>query len=243
MRGTLAVLLALAGAGLCRAGEGEPPALGRLGPPPAPVELPDSGGEAEEASDKVGVPPPNAAQRLDNAVDLITGDILTVVKVQQFIDDQECDNPAGAGQPIDRNDLLALIRKTRAKTELLATHPRILRALINRPSAMAVGMTAKVKEAIEKANSVTIGTPGMNAILLGGPNGDPEIAHEFLHILLRQLSNEALGGGKRIGDTNASDAIARHHRLTQALSWGLATEQAFDFSKRRTPPGCGNSTP
>lgn len=43
--------------------------------------------------------------------------------------------------------------------------------------------------------------------------------HELLHIVLRQLDNPALGGGKRKG-LACKDIANRHHQLTGAL--GLA---------------------
>jgi hypothetical protein len=183
-----------------------------------------------------------------------------------FINEKGC-VPDGKGNNVlmTRAIFKALVDSTAAKTEVVGVNRAAMRRQTGRDDAIAFGITWELKKAIEDAQNDQYGSPASqhkNVMALNtfygdmpkttpGPpdkNGltdpaykDPKsqvIAHEFLHIILRQIDNPALGGGARKSD-NARDIGEIHHTLTDYLQWHVASvsqQSANPWNRPSTPP-------
>lgn len=144
-----------------------------------------------------------------------------------------CPAAAADGAPacVNFSKIVDEVAKT---TELVYVDMATMKSLTGNPKAMAFGVTKELKKELrnpaDPAQPIKLGDAGKNTIALRGEPVDadqkaPEdgvfslvLAHEFLHIALRQVDNAALGGGAR--KTEADPAIANlHHRLTDGLNW------------------------
>jgi hypothetical protein len=137
----------------------------------------------------------------------------------------------GAPACVDFSKIVDEVAKT---TELVYVDMATMKALTGNPKAMAFGVTKELKKELrnpaDPAQPIALGAAGKNTIALRGEPVDasqkaPEdgvfslvLAHEFLHIALRQVDNPALGGGAH--KSEADPAVANlHHRLTDGLNW------------------------
>jgi hypothetical protein len=141
--------------------------------------------------------------------------------------------PAAAdGTPGACVDFGRIVDEVAKNTEVVYVDMATMKALTGNPKAMAFGVTKELKK--ELRNPANPDQPiilgAANTIALRGDPVDPSqkapedgifalvLAHEFLHIALRQVDNAALGGGAR--KSEADPAIANlHHRLTDGLGW------------------------
>ena len=164
---------------------------------------------------------------------------------------------AGAAAAAACADFSKAVDATAKSTELVVVDRATMRALTNNPQALAFGVTKELKaRLVDPANPdrpVVLGDPAKNTIALRGDPVEPGtkapsdgvfslvLAHEFLHIALRQLDNPALGGGAR--KSVEDPAIANlHHRLTDALNWkAVGWNQSDAPWQKGAAPGCAKA--
>ena len=132
-------------------------------------------------------------------------------------------------------DFSKIVEDVAKNTEVVYVDPPTMQSLTGNAHTLAFGITKELKKVLhDPANpdqTLVLGAAGKNTIALrGSPDATagtkaPDsgvfsvvLAHEFLHITLRQIDNSALGGGVRKSDGDLAIANV-HHRLTDGLGW------------------------
>ncbi len=198
-----------------------------------------------QPSQKVGQKGPAAveAKFIKNSLYWVKDDKPDVIV--QFINDMGCAGAQGARAAVTTADFKKIAEDTAKNTEMLYVPSDKFLALTGDPKAFAAGMTHQIKAVFASENGYKLGDPKKNSILLRGdpppanyepPDGGTgalTIAHELLHIVLRQINNVNLGGGDKVADTGVSvtgqsgsgkdikfgEYSNNHHHLTDALGW------------------------
>jgi hypothetical protein len=158
---------------------------------------------------------------------------------------------AGKPAPVNTAQWDILVKHTRGKSEVLfGAGRRNMQKITGMggdpqgPVVPAVAVAAELKPMIEQNHALKIGTAGKNTIVFLGnlpedaPSGSAPVGirgpHEFLHLILRQLDNPALGGGYR-KKFACKDIANRHHQLTGAI--GLAESNQSSLPPFACPAG------
>ena len=154
----------------------------------------------------------------DKAPDIVT-----------FINANGCNKLGNKKVKLTLKAFKAFVATTASKTDILFVTPAQLKDLTGISGAIAVGVTSELKARVAKERGVSLGAAGRHAIAtktnppapkekLGSDPGGTRFAHELLHIVLRRLNNEALGGGSRKAE-EAADIANLHHQLTDYFGW------------------------
>ena len=144
-----------------------------------------------------------------------------------------CPAAAANGAPVCVS-FSKLVDEVAKNTEVVYVDKVMMKKITGRADAIAFGVTKELKKELRNPDDpnqpIVVGAANMNSIALRGDPVDasqkaPEdgifslvLAHEFLHIALRQVDNAALGGGARKDKADPDIAIT-HHRLTDFLKW------------------------
>lgn len=165
--------------------------------------------------------------------------------IVQFINDMGCAGAQGARTAMTTADFKKLAEDTAKNTEMVYVPADKFLEITGEAKAFAAGMTHEIKAVFASERGLKIGDPKKNSILLRGDpppanyeppdsgTGSLSIAHELLHIVLRQVNNTNLGGGDRKSETGVSitgqsgsgknitfgEYSNNHHHLTDALGW------------------------
>jgi hypothetical protein len=167
------------------------------------------------------------------------------VDIVDFVNDMGCVGAAGARAKLALDAFKSAAKTAQDATEVVYAPADQFSLLTTEKGAIAIGMTKELKALFAAEKGLRVGDPAKNSIIM---NGDPPasvgdvpesglgahvLAHELLHIVLRSLENDHLGGGARKSDTGVyvtgqsssgkdilfGEIANNHHHLTDYLLW------------------------
>lgn len=174
-------------------------------------------------------------------------------KAVAFVNHEGCALVHGQLLPLNAAAWQIAVKQTAANTEIVYLTSLEMRRVTGNAMAAAVGINKEMRQYYESQMGVHFSAPAGKNILglrvgmdenmrarLPGPNdqadqdgvGALRLAHELMHIVLRQFGNENIGGGSKLASTDQDVANAHHEFICTLPGWCQFNQgwQAWDGS-------------
>jgi len=161
-------------------------------------------------------------------------------KAVAYVNHEGCALVNGQLLPLNAQAWEIAVKETAAKTEVVYFTPQEMQKITGNRMAVAVGMNSDMRQFYESQMSGkfpaapgkhvmglrrplkedgTINMPGANESAEQNGTGALQLAHELMHIVLRQFGNENLGGGPKKASVEPDVANAHHEFICGLPGW------------------------